>query len=294
MILVDFMSIINNPKWELFMKDKVTLYIATHNKTGMKYFGKTIRYFTVKDLQENYHGGGKHWNNYLVKHGDDVTMEIYGIFSLNEDDPDYVKPIALKFSKENNIVEDYYKWANQVPENGLGGGGLTVEQLTPEQRKRISDSKKGTKNPMYGKKLSKEQREKIGNSNRGKKRSEEFSEKMRNRRGEKRSSEACENIGASKRGEKHPFYGKNHTEEHCNNISKARSGQKLGPMSDKHKENISEGLKKQSKESIERRTKALRGKKRELKKCPHCGKIGGGGAIKQWHFDKCKQKDKNE
>ncbi len=24
--------------------------------------------------------------------------------------------------------------------------------------------------------------------------------------------------------------------------------------------------------------------------CPHCGKIGGGNSMKQWHFDKCKHK----
>ena len=38
------------------MKNKVTLYIATHNTTGLKYFGKTIKYFDTYSLQENYHG----------------------------------------------------------------------------------------------------------------------------------------------------------------------------------------------------------------------------------------------
>ena len=51
------------------MEDKVTLYIATHNITGKKYFGKTCKWFTQKDLQENYNGSGKHWNRHKNKHG---------------------------------------------------------------------------------------------------------------------------------------------------------------------------------------------------------------------------------
>jgi hypothetical protein len=30
-------------------------------------------------------------------------------------------------------------------------------------------------------------------------------------------------------------------------------------------------------------------KPKEKLVCPHCGKTGGGGAMVQWHFDKCKQ-----
>jgi hypothetical protein len=34
-----------------------------------------------------------------------------------------------------------------------------------------------------------------------------------------------------------------------------------------------------------------KGKPHPVKKvtCPHCGKIGSGGAMKQWHFDKCEK-----
>ena len=103
------------------MKDKVTLYIATHNITGKKYFGKTVKWFTQEDLQKNYHGSGVEWREHLKEHTDDVTMEIYGIFSLNECDEDYVKPIALRFSYENNIFNSLH-WLNMVPENGLDGG----------------------------------------------------------------------------------------------------------------------------------------------------------------------------
>ncbi len=31
-------------------------------------------------------------------------------------------------------------------------------------------------------------------------------------------------------------------------------------------------------------------KPKPLVTCPHCGKTGGGGSMKQWHFDKCRKK----
>lgn len=120
------------------MKNKVTLYIAEHNTTGKKYFGKTFRYFTEEDLQKHYHGSGPNWKKYLKKYGDNVTMSIYGIFSLNENDSNYVEPIALQFSKDNNITYSE-EWANRIPENGLDGIGPNV---TDEFRQNMSKIRK--------------------------------------------------------------------------------------------------------------------------------------------------------
>ncbi len=144
------------------MKDTVTLYIATHNVTGKKYFGKTEKYFTEEDLQKNYHGSGKYWTRHLKKHGNkDVTMEIYQICSLNESDDDYVKPIALKFSEENNIVESD-EWANLKDEDGLVGG-----------------TSKGIKNPNFGVLKTEEHKEKIRQKSLLQRHSEETKENMR-------------------------------------------------------------------------------------------------------------------
>jgi hypothetical protein len=127
------------------MKNKVTLYIATHNITGLKYFGKTTKYFNETDLQKNYHGSGTYWTNHLKKHSDDVTMKIFGVFSLDENSMDYVEPIALKFSKDNNIEEDYNRWANQKPENGLDGilKGHKMPPRSESHIKKLSESHKG-------------------------------------------------------------------------------------------------------------------------------------------------------
>jgi len=119
----------------------VTLYIGTHNKTGLKYFGKTGKYFTQKELQKYYHGSGKYWKKHLKKHGDDVTMEIYGIYKKSE-----VEEIALKFSKDNNIVRALNEsgdrkgrkvWANEKPENGLDGN-VKGNKHAKETKKKIS------------------------------------------------------------------------------------------------------------------------------------------------------------
>ena len=129
------------------MENKVTLYIATHNITGKKYFGKTVRWFTEEDLQKNYHGSGFDWCNHIKEFGDDVTMKIYQICSLNDSDEDYVVPIALGFSYDNNIFNSLY-WMNMIPENGLDGypQGTKVSEETKRKQSLIKQNKVIVKN----------------------------------------------------------------------------------------------------------------------------------------------------
>lgn len=87
------------------------LYIKTHNKTGLKYFGKT----TSKDPYK-YQGSGTRWKNHIKKHGYDVTTEIVGYFIDEEE----CKQKAIEFGKENDIVESSV-WAN-LKEEKLEGG----------------------------------------------------------------------------------------------------------------------------------------------------------------------------
>ena len=143
------------------MEDKVTLYIATHTITGMKYFGKTTKWFTEDDLQKNYKGSGKYWSRHKKKHGDnEVAMEIYKICSLTESDEDYVRPIALKFSEENDIVKSK-EWANLKPETGFDGG-VTLESIEKmKETIKKTGGRAGSKNPNYGKTTPQETRDKI-------------------------------------------------------------------------------------------------------------------------------------
>lgn len=150
---------------------KVTLYIATHNITGLKYFGKTTKYYTQLELQQYYHGSGVYWKKHLKKHGNDVTMELYGIFSVK-----IVEQIAINFSIDNNIVENT-EWANLKNENGLDGNiaGVPLSEkhkaaikLASKTKKKDSEYTKrkraksltGSGNGMFGKTVSDETKNK--------------------------------------------------------------------------------------------------------------------------------------
>lgn len=89
----------------------IYLYIKTHNKTGLKYFGKTVK----KDPHK-YLGSGKHWISHLKKHGIDYTTEIYGIYF----DKQECMLAAIDFSEQNKIVESS-EWANLKIESLDGG-----------------------------------------------------------------------------------------------------------------------------------------------------------------------------
>jgi hypothetical protein len=95
----------------------IYLYIKTHNKTGLKYFGKTTR-----NNPHKYLGSGKYWKAHLKKHGADYTTEIYGIYY----DKDDCLKSAVEFSKTNNIVESK-EWANLRIES-LDGGDTSKTQ----------------------------------------------------------------------------------------------------------------------------------------------------------------------
>lgn len=140
----------------------ITLYIKTHNKTGLKYFGKTIK----KDI-EKYTGSGKYWKNHIHAHGYDVTTEIYAQF---EEECDDLINTALYFSESNNIVNSK-EWANLIPENGLGGFEACnnrqkhLRKVDPEWAKKVEEKRlkslklyyeNGGTGPNFGKKLSQE------------------------------------------------------------------------------------------------------------------------------------------
>jgi hypothetical protein len=108
------------------------LYVKTHNVTGLKYFGKTT------SNRKRYRGSGQYWLNHLKKHGNDVTTEIVGFFTSQEECMEF----ALKFSADNNIVESN-DWANMRPENGLDGGD-TVSTRSDEDKLVAKQKRKQT------------------------------------------------------------------------------------------------------------------------------------------------------
>lgn len=89
------------------------LYIKIHNKTGLMYFGKTI-----KNDVHSYSGSGTRWLNHLNKHGFNYTTIVIADLDNNDN---FLIDFALGFSAANNIVESDL-WANLKVENGSDGG----------------------------------------------------------------------------------------------------------------------------------------------------------------------------
>lgn len=84
------------------------LYIKTHNKTGLRYLGKT----TNSDPY-SYKGSGVRWLNHISKHGYDVTTEI--IFESNN--PHEIRAKGIYYSNLYDVVKSK-DWANLKPETG--------------------------------------------------------------------------------------------------------------------------------------------------------------------------------
>jgi hypothetical protein len=101
----------------------IYLYVKTHNKTGMKYFGKTTR-----EDPYSYNGSGKYWLKHLKKHGADISTEIIASF---EDEKECSK-FALEYSIINDIANSEM-WANLREENGLDGA--PIGHITSDETK---------------------------------------------------------------------------------------------------------------------------------------------------------------
>ncbi len=135
-----------------------SLYIKTHQKTGLKYLGKTIR------DPFNYNGSGIRWSRHLEKHGNDVSTQIIGQYSTKEE----LKENGLYFSKLFNVVESE-EWANLTVEEGQGGGvnkGRKIKPCSYEHRQKLSESmlgkNTGPKPIGFGKKISEARKKMIG------------------------------------------------------------------------------------------------------------------------------------
>ena len=210
------------------------LYVKIHNKTGLKYFGKT-----EKDPFK-YKGSGKYWLNHLKVHGNDITTEIIGYYIFIEE----CVQAALNFSKENNIVKST-NWANMVEENGINGGHIKRNYFPMSNKTKIklSESKKGQipwnkgkkikSNRVYGP-LSEETKEKIRQANLDKKLSEETKSKISlSNKGKIVSEETKSKISLSNKGKivseetKEKHRNKKISEETKEKIRQANLGKKV-------------------------------------------------------------------
>jgi len=110
----------------------IYLYVKTHNKTGLKYLGKT------KSNPFTYLGSGKMWKLHLKEYGKDHTTEILKICQTSKQ----LKIWGRYYSTLWNVIQSK-NWANLIPETG-GGPGAS----------KGTKNHKGKNNPMFGKKHS--------------------------------------------------------------------------------------------------------------------------------------------
>lgn len=161
-----------------------SLYLKTHNETGLKYLG-----FTKNDPYI-YLGSGKYWVSHIKKYGTNITTEILFQSEYKED----IKNKGKYYSHLWNIVESR-EFANLTIEEATGGATFKGRKHKPESIQKMKDSKKGIEfseehrlklsqshkgtrtgndNHFYGKKHTNETKLKMSESLTGKIRSNEF------------------------------------------------------------------------------------------------------------------------
>lgn len=188
----------------------IYLYVKTHNKTGLKYLGKT-----TKDPYK-YLGSGLYWLNHLAKHGKDISTEIL----LATESKEEIKEKGLYYSNLWNVKESS-DWANLTNEEGTGGAIFKGRKHKPESIQKIRDAKKGTV-------FSDEHRKNLSESHKG------------TRTGSDNHFFGKSHSDESKAKMSESLTGKVRTEEFKQNLSEFWKGKKKGPMSDEHKRKISE------------------------------------------------------
>lgn len=156
----------------------IYLYVKTHNKTGLKYLGKTYQ------DPFRYSGSGKDWKHHIKEHGNDIHTDIIMVCH-DKDELSYWGRYYSKLFRVTKAMDDYGNriWANRIDETGGGDGSNWRDPVRAEETARkISRTMKagkigkffnqsgennhmygktGDKHHNYGKKYSKESCEKI-------------------------------------------------------------------------------------------------------------------------------------
>jgi len=151
--------------------------------------------------------------------------------------------------------------------------------LKEEYSKLQSEKMMGENNPMYGKPVSEEVRkgrsERASGDKNPAKRPGAGTKISKAKIGVKRESftdEWIAKMSAAKLGENNSMYGKAHKESTLELMRQKAIGRK------------------QSAETIAKKSEAIRGTKREKKLCPHCSKEVAVNGYARWHGDNCKSK----
>jgi hypothetical protein len=125
----------------------IYLYVKTHNKTGLKYLGKTSK------NPYTYHGSGVDWKAHLKEQGVEHTTEVIKECRSNQE----LSKWGRYYSELWKVAESK-DWANRIPETGGGANH------TDERKELFRQQQLGKKKPLR----TKEHTEKIAVQARGK------------------------------------------------------------------------------------------------------------------------------
>lgn len=252
------------------------LYIKTHNKTGLKYLGKTNR--------ADYHaypGSGVRWKRHLDKHGYDYTTEIL----LATEDKDELKETGVFFSKIFDVVKSR-DWANLQEEKG---DGISSEFATQENYRRLEEGVHPFCDPLHNKKTNEKRQEtkrKNGTHN--------FLGGEIQRNAYRRRVESGEqlriNAEISQRMKKMAEEGLIAAQKFVNVVDKNGNivmidRDDYGKDQELVHINSTEGKRRLNKPLVTEKRREYLDAKLE---CPHCKKKGNVSNMKRWHFDNCK------
>lgn len=238
------------------MSNTIYLYLKTHNKSGLKYLGKTKR------NPHTYRGSGLIWQRHIKKYGYDVTTEVL----FESDNIETFKKVAFEYSKKLNIVESE-EFANLTHEMGDGGSTNLNRKLSKHWKNNISKSVSQTRNNTQWKNsVGKEAIKK----DLLKKNDPDWIEKIGKPSWEKIKQKVTET-------KNNPNWKKENSIEcpHCHKIvDKGNYKRWHGEKCEVINPRISVPIK-------------------NIIMCPHCNKKGkDGSAMKRWHFDNCDRKIK--
>lgn len=251
------------------------LYVKTHNKTGLKYLGKTNQ----KDYH-SYTGSGVYWIRHLEKHGYDYTTKIL----LQTENKEELKETGLFFSRLFNVVKSK-EWANLQEEKG---DGVSSEYATQENYRRLEKGTHPFCDPLHNQKTNNKRQEtkrKNGTHN--------FLGGEIQRRRVADGTHHFLNGDFQRKNMKRVVEEGRHNMMQGNVLVVDKNGN-ISYMSKQEYKNQNELVHPNSKEGklrlghsldLSETRKAYINAKIE---CPHCQKQGNISNMKRWHFDNCK------
>ena len=204
------------------------VYVHTNKVNGKMYVGQTCQKPTLRWNNGRGYQGSTYFYSAIQKYGwDNFEHEIIAS-KLTKKEADNFECMLIKELKTQDKEYGY-----NICDGGTRQNSLQGRTLSEEHKHKLSESKLGEKNPMYGVRLYGER-----NGMYGKHHSEEEKKKLREMfsgeggpmYGKHHSEEAKRKISEAHRGkyngENNPFYGKKHSEETRKKLSDAKRGGK--------------------------------------------------------------------